>query len=64
MDTNYFEDFVPCHTNTNMVPAEGSSSVIQADTANSEDPYMSDAPPSGMSYMAWWGNNMDEAEDG
>ncbi|KZT21508.1 hypothetical protein NEOLEDRAFT_1181675 [Neolentinus lepideus HHB14362 ss-1] len=48
-----------------MTPAEAVDSPMETETATrAEDPYLWDAPPSGMNYETWWNNNMDEAEDG
>ncbi|KZT21531.1 hypothetical protein NEOLEDRAFT_1181690 [Neolentinus lepideus HHB14362 ss-1] len=47
VDVNFFEDFVPCHTDTDVALAEAAGSSMAVDTASTEDPYMWDAPPPG-----------------
>ncbi|KZT21487.1 hypothetical protein NEOLEDRAFT_1181665 [Neolentinus lepideus HHB14362 ss-1] len=60
VDANFFEDFVPCHEDTDIAM----ESPMAVDTANTEDPYMWDAPPGGIDYGKWWGNSVDETRDG
>ncbi|KZT21522.1 hypothetical protein NEOLEDRAFT_752890 [Neolentinus lepideus HHB14362 ss-1] len=64
VDANHFEDFAPCHADTDMTPAEAVDSPMEAETTITEDPYLWDAPPSGMNYGTWWSNSVDEAHDG